>query len=139
MDSPASHRISVPGGTQDPARSFCAFMYRTITFFGRLSHTFPLAHTVPSCGPTTPHCCGLGFSHFARHYFGNNLFSFWYLDVSVPRVPSRTLCIHARVTGVLPAGFPHSDIFESSLVHSSSKLFAVSHVLLRHLTPRHPP
>jgi hypothetical protein len=30
---------------------------------------------------------GLGFSHFARHYFGNILFSSGYLDVSVPRVP----------------------------------------------------
>ena len=34
---------------------------------------------------------GLGFSHFARHYFGNILFSSGYLDVSVPPVPSFTL------------------------------------------------
>ena len=34
---------------------------------------------------------GLGFSHFARHYFGNILFSSGYLDVSVPLVPSFTL------------------------------------------------
>ena len=42
-----------------------------------------------------PHLCsttdGLGFSHFARHYFGNILFSSGYLDVSVPLVPSFTL------------------------------------------------
>ncbi len=36
-------------------------------------------------------------------------------------------------------GFPHSDIPGSSLVHSSPRLFAVTHVLLRHLAPRHPP
>ena len=35
--------------------------------------------------------CGLGFSHFARHYFGNILFSSGYLDVSVPPVPPFTL------------------------------------------------
>ena len=33
------------------------------------------------------HGLGLGFSHFARHYFGNYLFSWRYLDVSVPSVP----------------------------------------------------
>ena len=82
---------------------------------------------------------GLGFSHFARHYFGNILFSSGYLDVSVPRVPFFTLFIHVKMTGVLPAGFPHSDIPGSALVHSSPGLFAVSHVLLRHSAPRHPP
>ena len=42
----------------------------------------------PLCGSTR---IGLGFSHFARHYFGNILFSSGYLDVSVPLVPSLTL------------------------------------------------
>ena len=37
-----------------------------------------------------------------------------YLDVSVHRVPSTQLCIHYAVTGVFPAGFPHSDICGSS-------------------------
>ena len=82
---------------------------------------------------------GLGFSHFARHYFGNILFSSGYLDVSVPLVPSRTLLVHVRVTEVRSVGFPHSDIPGSALVHSSPGLFAVSHVLLRHSAPRHPP
>ena len=90
-----------------------------------------------------PHLCsttdGLGFSHFARHYFGNILFSSGYLDVSVPLVPSLTLLVHVRVTEVRSAGFPHSDIPGSALVHSSPGLFAVSHVLLRHSAPRHPP
>ena len=82
---------------------------------------------------------GLGFSHFARHYFGNILFSSGYLDVSVPRVPFFTLLFRVKMTEVLPAGFPHSDIPGSALVHSSPGLFAVSHVLLRHSAPRHPP
>ena len=33
-----------------------------------------------------------------------------YLDVSVRRVPFRTLCIHARIHGSSPWGFPHSEI-----------------------------
>ena len=54
---------------------------------------------------------GLGFSHFARHYFGNILFSSGYLDVSVPLVPSRTLLVHVRVNRgslcrVSPFGHP---------------------------------
>ena len=38
-----------------------------------------------------------------------------------------------------PSRFPDSDIFGSTLVSSSPKLFAAVHVLLRLSTPRHPP
>ena len=38
-----------------------------------------------------------------------------------------------------PARFPHSDIPGSQLAYSSPRLFAVSHVLHRLLSPRHPP
>ena len=38
-----------------------------------------------------------------------------------------------------PARFPHSDIPGSLLAYSSPRLFAVSHVLHRLLSPRHPP
>ena len=38
-----------------------------------------------------------------------------------------------------PARFPHSDIPGSRLAYSSPRLFAVSHVLHRLLSPRHPP
>ena len=36
-------------------------------------------------------------------------------------------------------GLPHSDIAGSMLASSSPALFAANHVLLRPLTPRHPP
>ena len=36
-------RISVPGTTQVPRGRQLAFAYGTLTLFGRLSHTFPLA------------------------------------------------------------------------------------------------
>ena len=43
-----------------------------------------------------------------------DVFSSAYLDVSVQRVPFRTLWIHARIHGSSPWGFPHSEICGSS-------------------------
>ena len=62
-----------------------------------------------------------------------------YLDVSVHRVPFHNLWIQLWMTGVLPAGFPHSDICGSMDICSSPQLFAAYHVFLRLLVPRHPP
>ena len=62
-----------------------------------------------------------------------------YLDVSVHRVPSITLCIYVMVTEDYSAGFPHSDISGSKDICSSPKLFAAYHVFHRLLVPRHPP
>ena len=62
-----------------------------------------------------------------------------YLDVSVHRVPSITLCIYVMVTEGYSAGFPHSDISGSKDICSSPKLFAAYHVFHRLLVPRHPP
>ena len=62
-----------------------------------------------------------------------------YLDVSVQAVPLHTLWIGVWMAGVLPAGFPHSDICGSRLICSSPQLFAAYHVFLRLLVPRHPP
>ena len=62
-----------------------------------------------------------------------------YLDVSVHRVPFHTLWIGVWMTGVRPAGFPHSDICGSRDICSSPQLFAAYHVFLRLLVPRHPP
>ena len=68
-----------------------------------------------------------------------SFFSSGYLDVSVHRVPFHTLWIGVWMTGVLPAGFPHSDICGSMDICSSPQLFAAYHVFLRLLVPRHPP
>ena len=62
-----------------------------------------------------------------------------YLDVSVHRVPFRTLWIGARMTEGSSAGFPHSDISGSMDICSSPKLFAAYHVFHRLSVPRHPP
>ena len=67
-----------------------------------------------------------------------------YLDVSVRRVPLHALfgltaLIGAWMAGVLPAGFPHSDICGSLDICSSPQLFAAYHVFHRLSVPRHPP
>ena len=62
-----------------------------------------------------------------------------YLDVSVHRVPFLTLWIGVRMTGVFPAGFPHSEIHGSLDICSLPWLIAAYHVFLRLLVPRHPP
>ena len=62
-----------------------------------------------------------------------------YLDVSVHRVPSRTLCIYVRVPEVFSGGFPHSEIDGSFRICRSPSLIAAYHVFLRLLVPRHPP
>ena len=56
-----------------------------------------------------------------------------------PEFPPQTLFIHVWVTGLLPAGFPHSDIMGSMPACGSPMLFAAGHVLLRRLVPWHPP
>ena len=66
-------------------------------------------------------------------------FSSGYLDVSVHRVPHHSLWIGLWLTGVFPAGFPHSDICGSLCICHSPQLFAAYHVFLRLLVPRHPP
>ena len=44
-----------------------------------------------------------------------------------------------RVTGLQPAGFPHSEILGSKIICISPKLIAAYHVFLRLSEPRHPP
>ena len=48
-----------------------------------------------------------------------DVFSSPYLDVSVRRVPSATLCIHVTVMELHSTGFPHSDVYGSMPVCGS--------------------
>ena len=43
------------------------------------------------------------------------------------------------VTGLQPAGLPHSEILVSKVVCTYTRLFAAYHVLRRRPEPRHPP
>ena len=136
MDPPASHRISVPRVTQGSGQLASTFTYRTFTFSGRPFQNRSVRLRSPSAGPSTPSAVapGLGCSAFARHYSRNRFFSSGYSDVSLPLVPFSFEMLSSSLSG-----FPHSDTAGSPPAHDSPALFAVYHVLLRLLTPRHPP
>ena len=145
MDSPASCRISVPGSTQVPGSSLLAFAYGTLTLFGRLSHTFPLTVCF-----FTLYRRALQPRQSSLHRFGlfpvrSPLLGEWSLFLWVLRCfssPGSLLPIYRfnwEMLLVRNSRFPYSDIPGSAPVHGSPGLIAVSHVLHRHLTPRHPP
>ena len=120
-----------------------SFAYGAFTLSGRLSQNLS-ARFVESIIRSEPHnACivvwPLSLSLAATHEIDVSFSSSGYLDVSVHRVPFHTLWIGVWMTGVFPAGFPHSDISGSLDICSSPKLFAAYHVFLRLLVPRHPP
>ena len=120
-----------------------SFAYGAFTLSGRLSQnrSAKLVESITrseSRNARTP-VWPLSLSLAATHKIDVSFSSSGYLDVSVHRVPFRTLWIGVRMTGVLPAGFPHSDICGSRDICSSPQLFAAYHVFLRLLVPRHPP
>ena len=124
--------------------SVCSvFVYGAFTLSGRLSQnrSAKLVESITRSEPRnarTP-VWPLSLSLAATHKIDVSFSSSGYLDVSVHRVPFRTLWIGVRMTGVLPAGFPHSDICGSKIICISPQLFAAYHVFLRLLVPRHPP
>jgi hypothetical protein len=85
---------------------------------------------------------GLGFSHFARRYFGNR-FCFLFLGllrcVSSPRSRLPPMDSEAGMPALPGMGFPIRRSPDLSLFDGSPKLIAAYHVLHRLLTPRHPP
>ena len=128
--------------TQDPARLRSDFAYGACTLFGTASNRFLLSSLLPSRSPSTPILRSVWappVSLAATPGIILIFFSYGYLDVSVPRVPLIKLCIYFMMTGLLPAGFPHSDIDASSLPNSFTSLFAVWHVLLQFRVARHSP
>ena len=119
------------------------FAYGAFTLSGRLSQNLS-ARIVESITRSEPRSArttvwALPVSLAATSGIDVSFSSSGYLDVSVHRVPSVHLCIQCTVTGVLPAGFPHSEICGSMDICSSPWLFAAYHVFLRLLVPRHPP
>ena len=81
---------------------------------------------------------GLGSSPFARRYWGNHVCSLLLRVLrcfSSPRSPPHLV----RVTGLQPAGLPHSDIRGSQGACPSPRLFAACRVLPRLREPRYPP
>ena len=120
-----------------------SFAYGAFTLSGRLSQNRS-ANSQESFLQSEPHGARtmvwpLSISLAATLKIDFSFSSSGYLDVSVHRVPSAWLCIYHAVTGVLPAGFPHSEINGSLDICSSPSLIAAYHVFLRLLVPRHPP
>ena len=133
-------RVSMYSGFRHVNSSFA---YGAFTLSGRLSQNLS-ARFVESIMRSEPHnACivvwPLSLSLAATYEIDVSFSSSPYLDVSVQAVPLLTLCIGVRMTGVFPAGFPHSDIHGSKDICSSPWLFAAYHVFLRLLVPRHPP
>ena len=117
------------------------FAYGAFTLSGRLSQNLS-ARIVESIMRSEPQNARalvwpLSISLAATLEIDVSFFSSPYLDVSVQAVPLHTLWIGVWMTGVRPAGFPHSDICGSMDICSSPQLFAACHVLLRLLMPRH--
>ena len=120
-----------------------SFAYGAFTLSGRLSQNLS-ARINESIMRSEPHGARtmvwpLSISLAATLEIDFSFSSSGYLDVSVHRVPFHTLWIGVWMTGVRPAGFPHSDICGSMDICSSPQLFAAYHVFHRLLVPRHPP
>ena len=119
------------------------FTYGAFTLSGWLSqnHSARIVESIMRSEPRNARIpvWALSRSLAATYEIDVSFSSSGYLDVSVHRVPFHTLWIGVWMTGVLPAGFPHSDICGSKIICISPQLFAAYHVFLRLLVPRHPP
>ena len=119
------------------------FAYGAFTLSGWLSqnHSARIAESIMRSEPRNARIpvCPLSISLAATLEIDFSFSSSGYLDVSVHRVPFHTLWIGVWMTGVLPAGFPHSDICGLTVICTSPQLFAAYHVFHRLLVPRHPP
>ena len=147
MDPPASHGVSrAPcySGTLiiTEGNRFCLQDYHLLWLAFPHHFASDLLCNFHMPGPTTPQqqaaavwavpislATTLGIISFP---LGTKMFQF-------PRFPSHNLYIQLWIPLVCNGGFPHSEISGSKPVHDSPKLIAVTHVLHRHLAPRHPP
>ena len=138
-----SHKVSRVSWYSGSRLADSSFAYGAFTLSGWLSQNHS-ARFIESIMQSEPHGArtmvwALPRSLAATYGIDFSFSSSGYLDVSVHRVPSAWLCIYHAVTGVLPAGFPHSEINGSLDICSSPSLIAAYHVFLRLLVPRHPP
>ena len=119
------------------------FAYGAFTLCGRLSQNLSarIAESIMRSEPQRARTLvwPLSRSLAATYEIDVSFSSSPYLDVSVQAVPFHTLWIGVWMTGVCPAGFPHSDIHGSKIICISPWLFAAYHVFLRLSVPRHPP
>ena len=138
-----SHKVSRVSWYSGSCHARLPFVYGAFTLSGWLSQNHSTRLTRQSCSPNPGvHALRFGLFRVRSPLLTESHVVFsssGYLDVSVHRVPFHTLWIGVWMTGVRPAGFPHSDICGSMDICSSPQLFAAYHVFLRLLVPRHPP
>ena len=138
-----SHKVSRVSWYSGSRHVNSSFAYGAFTLSGWLSqnHSAKLVESLPRSEPRDARIpvWALPISLAATLGIDVSFSSSGYLDVSVHRVPFHTLWIGVWMAGVLPAGFPHSDICGSRIICISPQLFAAYHVFLRLLVPRHPP
>ena len=139
-----SHRVSRVPWYSGCRNALPAFAYGAFTLSGRSSQDrsagFPRAFfcgSLPRRARTPVWAPSLSLA--ATQEIDVSFFSSGYLDVSVRRVPLRTLWIHVRMHEGSSCGFPHSDTHGSTGICPSPWLFAACRVFLRLLVPRHPP
>ena len=124
--------------TQDTTALRRTYRYGIITLYDVCFQTLPVHSTFHPVVLQPRNCRdspGLGSFPFAHHYSGNR---FFFLFLQVLRCFS-SLRVLLAVTGLQPAGFPHSDTCGSIRVCQSPQIFAAYRVLLRLWKPRHPP
>ena len=99
--------------------SFLEVLWFRLQDFHLLWFTFPSnSTTIKLCNSTEVlqplHKVGLGYSQFARRYYGNR---FFFLFLQVLRCFS-SLGVAPNKLGDLMVGFPHSEIYGSKLNYS---------------------
>ena len=118
-----SHKVSRVSWYSGYRLVSSSFMYGAFTLCGRLSQNLSIRFTesIPRSEPQSARTLvwPLSISLAATLEIDVSFFSSPYLDVSVQAVPLHTLWIGVWMTGVRPAGFPHSDIYGSRLICSS--------------------
>ena len=138
-----SHKVSRVSWYSGSRLADSSFAYGAFTLSGWLSQNHSARLINQLCGPNpSMHARWFGLFRFRSPLLPESHVVFsssGYLDVSVHRVPFHTLWIGVWMTGVFPAGFPHSEICGSSDICSLPQLIAAYHVFLRLLVPRHPP
>ena len=144
MVPPSSHRVSRVRRYSGFSWLFSLFAYRTLTFFGWTSHSILLSlNNIVRCpNPESITTLGLASSAFARHYLRNLC---WFLFLALLRCFSSGGSPHIPMYSVYDDQtflWPDCSIRTSAGIaptYGLPQLFAVCHVLLRLLVPRHSP
>ena len=129
MVLPPSHRIPRVRWYSGFRSLSSGFGYKTVTFFGVTFQSLhlPSANAIRGPYPAIINYVGLGSSPFAHHYSENHYFIFsssGYLDVSVPRVPLRTLYYLRTNTIALPMVCSHIRISTDQHLFATPRSFS---------------